>query len=327
MESADLRQAANEWIKEFALSLKNVSMYSAEHPRGKDSIGRSYEKLMHVLRGRLAVTLARAEGRLTLENVPVDRDRTVSTQLNRDLEDRGVQSIVFNAGVTEDEYSGLLRALLLKPEKIHERGGLDLVLLEEGISAIAANKGRVGKLTETTDLLTELSLMDLLAGRLASLGGRSLSAILAEDPTGIARALQEAAARRDPSPTGTDVEFRSEHVADSMERLAERALQERERDRGGILADISRVLAAEEPGLQGRILAEKAGPRSPRRNLAAAVEAMPPDALADVITAQFTRPDGNHEPIYALLERAVAWKHDREAALAALQARMSDRGS
>lgn len=327
MESADLRQAANEWISEFALSLKNVSLYSAEHPRGKDSIGRSYEKLKRVLKGRLDVTLARAEGRLTLENVPVDRDRTVSSQLHRDLEDRGVQSIVFNAAVTEDEYSGLLRALLLKPEKIQERGGLDLILIDQGISAIAANKARIGKPPEAVELLSEQTLMDLLAGRLSNIGGDSLSAILAADPAGVARALQEAASKRDPSTKGPDAEFRADHVADSMERLAERALEERERDRGSILADLSRVLAAEEPDLQGRILSEKAGPRSPRRNLSAAVESMPPEALADVITAQFTRKDGDYESIYALLERSVAWKHDREAALAALQARMQDRGS
>ena len=45
MHIADLRIAANDWIKEFALSLKNVGLYSTDHPRGKESIARSYLKL------------------------------------------------------------------------------------------------------------------------------------------------------------------------------------------------------------------------------------------------------------------------------------------
>jgi len=102
------------------------------------------------------VTLTRAEGRLTLENAPLDRDRIVTGQIYSELTDRGVQTIGLANGVTQEEYTNLIRSLLLKPERIHERGGLDLVLLDEGVSSITINKARVGKVSETMDLLTDL---------------------------------------------------------------------------------------------------------------------------------------------------------------------------
>jgi HEAT repeat protein len=326
MDPADLRLAAHEWVKEFALALKNVGLYSTEHPRGKESIARSYEKLKRLLHGRLSVTLARAEGRLTLEGIPIDRDRVVAGQLYSELDARGVHNVGFVAGVTQEEYTNLIRCLILKPERIHERGGLDLVLLDEGVSSITANKGRVGKVPEAMDLLTDLSLMDLIAGRAAALGGETVSSLLGKDPGGLARALGEAAARRDRSPEGKDLDFQSEQLADSLERLAERAIEEKTRDRPAVLADLARVLAATPPDIQSRILGEKVGPRSPRRNLTAAVEAIPADALAEVVTGLAGRGDAEFDAIQGFLDRTAIWRGDRAAALRAVEERLRARG-
>jgi HEAT repeat protein len=327
MDPADLRLAANDWIKEFALALKNVGLYSTEHPRGKESIARSYEKLKRLLQGRPSVTLGRSEGRLTLENAPLDRDRVVAAQIYSDLGDRGVQTINFAPGVTQEEYSNLLRSLLLKPEKIHERGGLDLVLLDEGVSSINVNKARVGKISETMEMLTDLSLMDLLSGRATALGGESVSTLIGRDPAGIARALGEAAVRKDRSPGGADLDQQSEQVADSLERLAERAVEEKQRERPAILADLARVLASAPAEIQSRILSEKVGPRSPRKNLSAAVEIMPADALGEMVAKQHARADSDFEGIYGLLERTQIWRQDRAMALRAIGEKLRARGA
>jgi len=322
MDPADLRIAANDWIKEFALALKNVGLYSPEHPRGKEAITRSFGKLRALLEGRVAVTLTRAEGRLTFENAPLDRDRVVAGQIYTELTDRGVQTIGLANGVTQEEYTNLIRSLLLKPERIHERGGLDLVLLDEGVSSITINKARIGKVSETMDLLTDLSLMDLLAGRGGAQGGESLSDLMQKDPAGLARALSAAAARRDRTPGGGDLDSQSEQVADSLERMAERAIEERRREPPGILSDLGRIVAMTQPEHQARIILDKVGPRSPRKNLSNAVENMPQEALADLVAGQFAASGGDFQRLHDLLERTQTWRQNRGAALRFVEERL-----
>jgi len=319
---ADLRIAANDWIKEFALSLKNIGLYSVDHPRGKEAITRSYAKLRALLEGRPSVTLARADGRLVMESLPLDRDRVVAGQLYAEMTDRGVQTITIASGVTQEEYIHLLQSLLLKPERVHERGGLDLVLLDEGVSSIDVNKARIGKVPETMDLLTDLSLMDLLSGRGQTQAGESLGALMEKDPGGLARALSQAAVRRDRTPGATDLEGQSESVADSLERMAERAIEEKQRGPEAILGDLGRILAATLPEHQARIILDKVGPRSPRKNLSAAVETMPREALAELVTKQLEGAGGDFQRLHDLLERTQTWRQDRSAALRVVDERL-----
>ncbi len=327
MDPANLRRAANDWLKEFAVALKNVTLYSESHPRGRDSLSSSYRLLKPLLEGRLAVTLGRAEGRLTLESVPLDRDRAIASKLYDDLNDRGIRSIEIAAGVTLDDYTAFVRSLLLKPEKIHEQGGLEAILLDEGVGTITVNKSRIGKVSDAMDLLTDLSLMDLLSGRGGGPGGERLSTLMAKDPAGLARALAQAAGRRDPAPPPGDPDFRSEQIADSLDRMAERALEEEERERPEILQDLGRILAACPPELQARIMREKVGPRSHRRSLTAAVEQMSPETLAEVVSAQYTRSSGEHDLIQSLLMQTMVWQKNRQAALGAVEKRLLAAGS
>ncbi len=327
MDPADLRLAANDWIKEFAVALKNVGLYSSEHPRGKESVTRSYIKLKTLLQGRMSVTLTRAEGRLTLENLPLDRDRVIAGQLHKEFSDRGVQTISFAGGVTQEEYTNLIRSLLLKPERVHERGGLDLVLLDEGISSISVNKGRVGKVPDALDLLTDLSLMDMLAGRGQSVGGESLGSLMEKEPATLARVLSQAAARRDKSPAPGDLDTQAELVADSLERLAERAIEEKQRDPAAILGDVARILAATPGAHQSRIMQDKVGSRSPRRHLTAAVESMPRDALAAMVAGQFGGAAVDYQRLMDLLERTRAWRDDHASVMSAIEEKLRSQGA
>lgn len=60
MDPASIRLLANDWLKDFSLALKNVALYSAEHPRGKEYAERAYESLRKALEGRRQVTLTRS---------------------------------------------------------------------------------------------------------------------------------------------------------------------------------------------------------------------------------------------------------------------------
>ena len=141
MDPSGFRQAANDWLKKFAVCIKNVSMYSPEHPRAKESLERSRQGLEDLFQGRPSIALTCADGRISLENVPVERDQAVSSSLVSDLTARNIKSVEFAAGFSPEEYAAFIRSLLLKPEKIAERGGMEAVLLDEGVSSIGMIPG------------------------------------------------------------------------------------------------------------------------------------------------------------------------------------------
>ncbi|HXI03366.1 MAG TPA: hypothetical protein VNI57_09335, partial [Candidatus Saccharimonadales bacterium] len=145
MDPASFHRAANDWLKEFAVCLKNVSMYSPKHPRGREALERSREMLESLFEERPSLTLTCHEGRLSLENVSVERDRTVAPRIVSDLAARGIRSVEFSAGFGVREYTALVRALLTGPERLAEKGGMDAVLLDEGVSRIAVNRVRSAK--------------------------------------------------------------------------------------------------------------------------------------------------------------------------------------
>ena len=74
MDNLHFQTLANDWLREFSLALKHVELYSAEHPRGREFLDRSFHALMKVLEGRKEVTLIRTADGLTLDQAPLSRD-------------------------------------------------------------------------------------------------------------------------------------------------------------------------------------------------------------------------------------------------------------
>jgi HEAT repeat protein len=319
---------ANDWLKEFAVCLKNVSMYSSAHPRGKDSLARSMGSLEDLLRGRASVTLTCADSHLMVENLPVERDRAISTKIYADLSARNVKSIEFATGVTLEEYAAFVRALLQTPERLHERGGLEAVLLDEGVSSISLNRARVGKITDAMSLLTDLSVMDLLSGRGGGLSEEqeSLGNLINRDPSSVAQALASAAASRDRSPLPGNLDFQADQVAISLERLAQKALEENQRPRAEILADLGRIVAASPPPIQARLMAPRGTPRQGRGAVTAAVEQMSSDAIAEVVSTQQEGSEIEYGRLHEALSNTVQWKEDRQATLEVIERRLASQG-
>lgn len=42
MDAAQRRNLANDWLKDFCLALKNVSLYSEQHARGREYLDRAF---------------------------------------------------------------------------------------------------------------------------------------------------------------------------------------------------------------------------------------------------------------------------------------------
>ena len=342
MDGAQRRNLANDWLKDFCLALKNVSLYSEQHTRGREYLDRAFESLRRLIGERREVVLVRAEGRLHLDSVILDIDRGLSRQLEEDMSARGVDSIVFHATLTPDEHQGLIRCLLAKPDRIAEKGGFSQILLDEGISSVKANTEKPSRGRDAVDgsLLGETGLVEFLgqlgrghgpghgsAGQAAgAAGATAVTGILSRDPVMLARAITTAARQREPVGGITVSETIAEVMADTLERLAERAIEEHQRSREEVLADIGRVVVAADPQIHAPLFLEKAASRSIRKHLAAAVEGLPPDALGELVALHYPHAGGDYRKLTEILGRATAWRDDRAAALAAVEKRAGAMG-
>lgn len=337
MDPSSFSRAANDWLKQFAVTLKNVSLYSVDHPRAKETLDASRRGLEALFEDRPSLALTCAEGRISMENLPVERDRAVSDKLGRELSARGVKSLEFAAGFRPEEYQALIRALLLKPEKLADRGGLEAVLLDEGVSSISVNRARAGKITDAMDLLTDLSIMDLFSGgrgRGASPGGPgragegdlSTGALMADQPVSLAEALCEAAARKDRTPAPGNPDFRADQVAAALERLARRAIQEGQRPRAEILGDLARIVASAPPPIQVRLMAPRGGHRPGREALTAAVQSMSPESIAEIVNRQQSEAEIEYGRLHDALAQTSRWREDRQGTMEAIESRLASRG-
>jgi HEAT repeat protein len=269
-----------------------------------------------------------------MESLPLQRDHVVSGKLSTDLTARGIRSIEFAAGFRLEEYEALVRSLLLKPERLADRGGLESVLLDEGVSSITINRMREGQLPDAMDLLTELSLMGLLSQERAGGGAaargagasESMNTLMSSRTASVAEALCEGAARKDRTPSPGNPDFRADQVALGLERMAQRAFDENKRPRGEILADIGRIVAATPPQVQIRLMAPRSGNRQARGALSAAVEQMAPETIAEIVSQQQSAPEIEYGRLHDALSQTSHWRSRRQATFEAIERRLASRG-
>ncbi|HKY33866.1 MAG TPA: HEAT repeat domain-containing protein [Candidatus Polarisedimenticolia bacterium] len=334
MDPAPIRTLGNDWLKDFCLALKNVSLYSADHPRGREYVDRAYESLRRILESRREVLVTRDGSRLFMEQVILDRDRGLAQQLAEDLASRGIDSLQIHPTLTPEEHLGLIRGLMAKPDRVAEKGGFGQILMDEGVSAVKANTDR-GRRSGETVSHEESRLLDLVVqlGRGPERGAppppeedaASASSFLGQDPAAIAQAIGQAARGRGPAGVA-GTEALADAVADMLERLAERAIEEHQRDREEILRDLGRAMVKAEPDLHPPLFLDKAGPRSIRKNLVSAVEMMMNDAVADLAAAHYGRHGGDHTVLLEMLHRILARRGDRQSVLVVVEQRLRQLG-
>jgi len=333
MDASVRRTLANDWLKDFSLALKNVSLYSVDHPRGREYLDRAYESLQRLLVERREILLTRSEGRLNLDGILLDRDRGLGQQLSEDLAARNVESLLLKSTVTPQEHHGLIRALMMKPERVVEKGGFGQLLIDEGVASIVANTAL------QPQPAGEVNLVDFLLHQVRwsgsshgtgfeahshAEGSQNVTSILNGDPAGLSRAIESLARKREPAVTTP--EALAELLADTLERLAERAIEEHFRDREEILAAVGRAVVGAEPYLHSSLFLEKGGPRSIRKNLAAAVESLAPEQLAELVAIHYPRARGDYRRLSDLLARTLKWRDDRVASLRAVETKMREFG-
>lgn len=310
MDPSAARSLANDWLRDFCLALKNVSSYSEQHPRGKEYLERAYESLRLAMGQRREVVLVCGDGRLYLDQILLDRERGIFHQLAVTFAERGVEALILHATLTPQEHVGFIRALLMKPDRIAEKGGFGQTLLDEGVASIKTSSDPIPRGRRPgpppDDLIGALIQENRGANTAAA------SALLRQEPQAVVAAIEAQAGRRDPGGILL-TDAIAEVIADTLERLADKAMEEHQWNREEILDYIGRVLVAASPALHHTLFLEKAGSRSVRKYIIAAVEGLPPDAIGDLVGAHRAAGQTDHRRLGEILSRTNAWRDQRQA--------------
>jgi HEAT repeat protein len=331
MDSPGRRKLANDWLKHLSLALKNVGLYSATHPRGREAVDRAYESLARLMEERGEALLAHADGRLSLDQIVLERDRGLAQQLQSELMSRGIDDIVFHSALAPGEHLRVIHLLLMTADQVAAKGGLGQILLDEGISSVKVNTRRGSRTRDSREsgLLGELALMDFLT-RLENPGGEasaqvagmpSATAVLANDPIALAGAILARAKALGPG-AASSPEILAETLVIALERLAERALLEKTSSREAILTDLGRAVVGSDPVIHPPLFLETAGPGSIHQNVAQAVETLSPAALGELAAIHTSRAGSDFRLLHGMLNRTSAWRNDRASALAAMEQRV-----
>jgi HEAT repeat protein len=315
-----IRTKGAEWLKAFSLALRNVGLYSAGHPRARESCDRAYTMLRSLLEGRRELRLSCSEGHLFLDTVSLDRDREISRSLARDLSSRGIEQVTFTASATSEDCVGLLRCLLMQPDRIDANGGFRKVMAAERVGGIhvedeAPHHGRgLGE----TSIIDEMVLLDFLthldggSKETNADGAPTADSILSRAPAALSRAISRLA--RDNGGWSSSATIAG-LIAARLERIGSHAIQESARDRGEVVKDLGKAVLGTDPEFHLPLFLEVTGPGSEHRIVTEAVESLTPGALGDLVAIHYPSLGGDCRDLARMLDRAGAWRLQRAAAL------------
>ena len=193
------RALANEWLKDLCLGLRNLSHYGVDHPRGREYLQRAHESLVRLLDGRPHVRLTRDDGRLHLGAILLDQEFGLADRLADDLARHGIHNIVFRATVSAEDLLAMMACLLQEPRP-NERGDFARRLRTAGARGIRVNRVHRDHMTGDAEGDLVQFVEEIARGRSEA----SVTRALMRDPAAMARAVEEAAERREPEPISGD---------------------------------------------------------------------------------------------------------------------------
>jgi PAS domain S-box-containing protein len=124
-EQADRDAAYAEIVQVFSFALNQYRLYSAKHPATQSAARNLSGKLQQALKSEDALSVGTVEGRLLVNEVPFVLRDAGAAGLLRDFERLRIESLIFEAGVGEDELLKLFQ-LMSGAQKVGEsRGVLD----------------------------------------------------------------------------------------------------------------------------------------------------------------------------------------------------------
>lgn len=117
------KSSALGFSKVLSFSLKQLRLYSENHPITKDTFKKLEMELFDLFLERDRLTVGAMRHRLLLDGTVVSDKEVAAHELAKDLERLGIEGIVFDKGVTLEEITAFVKVMAMRARSLTEQGG------------------------------------------------------------------------------------------------------------------------------------------------------------------------------------------------------------
>ena len=144
-----VRKIAEHTVAALARAMKNVSFYEVTHPVVAGALHEMAAEVGDLLQIDPEFVVKFSNGYVVLQDAPLLNPSASIGNLVGACHRRGVDTIVFGRGVTEDDLSQLLEVLAMDPGEVEDVGGTQRALTARGVRHISIRK--IVSRSETSD--------------------------------------------------------------------------------------------------------------------------------------------------------------------------------
>jgi hypothetical protein len=120
-------------------TLVNLKLYGADHPGTAGAIRKAHASLIEILEQKGELTLRVVDSTLVVNELPVEQYDTVFTKFIEELMIRNIERLVFQLGVSQDEFKAFLNCMNQQPESLRAHGGAQEYLETHGEGHLRAS--------------------------------------------------------------------------------------------------------------------------------------------------------------------------------------------
>jgi hypothetical protein len=128
-------------------------MYTANHPRTRDSSQAMLVKIQEHLDSAQSIKISSSGDRLLMDGQPGDARSLHTVNLNKALAERNISGFQLDKGLELDELIGLLEVLILKPSKLDEAGGVEAVIAAKNMSHVRLSQLKYMEVGEDEEVI------------------------------------------------------------------------------------------------------------------------------------------------------------------------------
>jgi len=157
------RESFLDTINQIQLAIKSTGVYPEDHPIAIGILNNSYDTLNHHLAARGVLTCSVLGGKFLVDDIPLDSPNSLSANFAQDLEQKAIESISFNRGLTRRDYQLFIKAMIQRVPSQSKGGNMASLLEQNGVSHIRLNEIRYKKVSGKSTKVDDSPAVDYFA--------------------------------------------------------------------------------------------------------------------------------------------------------------------
>lgn len=136
MESQEAVKTYGNWLRLLALALKQIKLYSENHPFTKQSLSALRLECERLFVARTSITLGIVGDKFIVDGSTVDARAAKGADFLDGCRRLGVDSLLFERGLDPSELSAFLKLMVMNPKELQTKGGFKKASSESGLTHV-----------------------------------------------------------------------------------------------------------------------------------------------------------------------------------------------